>query len=45
MKASSPEQAPTDLETENTILRKQVEQLTTTLESIKKALAKILDEV
>ena len=45
VKAAGPEQAATDLETENAILRKQVEQLTTTLESIKKALARILDEV
>ena len=45
VKAAGPEQAATDLEIENAILRKQVEQLTTTLESIKKALARILDEV
>ena len=45
VKAAAQEQVATDLETENAILRKQVEQLMTTLESIKKALSRILDEV
>ena len=45
LRTAAQEQVATDLETENAILRKQVKQMTTTLESIKKALARILDEV